>query len=116
MIVEEISAQEFLQIRTEDENSNRALESREPNATGQKVDEAAKTNADAEPDEKTRIEVNRKTQEQLAAAAHVKAYAEEQFKLEAAALAQKDAERNMLETADLLSKSADVADIAMAAE
>ena len=168
MIVEEISAQEFLQIGAEEVNSISASEhqqqkepehkahgTKEPSdnneaaalaqreaelayfemqprtrvdrKTQEQIEAAARAKAYAE--EQLRLEaaalaqkeaelayfemqprtrVDRKTQEQMEAATRAKAYAEEQLRLEAAALAQKEAERKMLETADLLSKTADI--------
>jgi hypothetical protein len=120
MIVEEISAQEFLQIGTEEVNSVSASEHRqqkEPEYKAHGTNETSDNNEEVALAKKEadlayfemlpRTKVDRKAEEQIEAAARAKAYAEEQLRLEAAALAQKEAERKMLEATDILSKTAD---------
>ena len=120
MIVEEISAQEFLQIGIEEVNSVSASEHRqqkEPEHKAHGTNETSDNNEEVALAKKEadlayfemlpRTKVDRKAEEQIEAAARAKAYAEEQLRLEAAALAQKEAERKMLEATDILSKTAD---------
>lgn len=107
MIVKEITAQEFLQIGAEQENSVSAPEDQQQKEPEHKAHGTNETSASSEAPEKLRTSVDRTTREQIEAATRTKAYAEKQLRLEAAALAQKEAERKMLEVADLLSRSAD---------
>ena len=107
MIVKEITAQEFLQIGAEQENSVSAPEDQQQKEPEHKAHGTNETSVSSEAAEKLRTSVDRTTREQIEAAARTKAYAEKQLRLEAAALAQKETERKMLEVADLLSRSAD---------